>query len=119
MGNYRRTLRAAGCTEVKINSLKHKHGENTNTKKVKKPRKAEVNFYPDYPAGENKRSLEEERLALLSEVQKNDNYQIIKQKMERTFAYRRHEVIEDVPFIVDFQSRCPALFCEYEVNMII
>ncbi|XP_053346752.1 sterile alpha motif domain-containing protein 3-like [Clarias gariepinus] len=115
MGNYRRTLRAAGCPEVKINSLKHKHGENTNTKKVKKPRKAEVNFYPDYPAGENKRSLEEERLALLSEVQKNDNYQIIKQKMEKTFAYRRHEVIEDVPFIVDFQSRWPALFCEYEI----
>ncbi|CAM4276629.1 unnamed protein product [Leuciscus chuanchicus] len=68
MANYRRTLRAAGCSEVKINSLKHKHGENTSPNQVKKPKKAEVNFYPDYPAGENKQSLEEERLALLSEI---------------------------------------------------
>ncbi len=117
MANYRRTLRAAGCSEVKINSLKHKHGENTKPNQVKKPKKAEVNFYPDYPAGENKHSLEEERLALLSEVQKRDNHQIIKNKMEKTFVYRRHEVIEEMPFIVDFKSRWPALFCEHEVNM--
>lgn len=119
MGNYRRTLRAAGCSEVKINSLKHKHGENTNPNQVKKPKRAEVNFYPDYPAGENKQSLEEERLALLSEVQKKDNHQIIKHKMEKTFVYRRHEVIEDMPLMVDFKSRWPALFSEYEVNMMV
>lgn len=57
---FRRVLRAAGCSEVKINSLKHKHGENTNPDQIKKPKKAEVNFFPDYPAGENKQSLEEE-----------------------------------------------------------
>lgn len=117
MGNYRCTLRAAGCSEIKINSLKHKCGETTNPNQVKKP-KAEVNFYPDYPPGENKDSLEEERLALLSEVQKKHNHQIIKHKMEKTFAYRRHEVVEDMPFIAEFKSRWPALFSEHEVNMI-
>lgn len=40
-----------------------------------------------------KKSFEEERQALLVEVKKN-NQQLIKSQMERTFAYRRHEVID-------------------------
>ncbi|XP_033981450.1 uncharacterized protein LOC117478557 [Trematomus bernacchii] len=36
--------------------------------------------------------------------------------MERTFAYRRHEVIEDKPFIAEFKRRWPALFSEREVE---
>lgn len=81
---------------------------------MKEPRRAEVNYCPDYPTGQTKASLEEERLALLAEVQKNNNQQVVKEKMERTFAYRRHEVIEDKPFIADFKRRWPALFSERE-----
>ncbi|AWO98434.1 Hypothetical protein SMAX5B_001510 [Scophthalmus maximus] len=34
--------------------------------------------------------------------------------MERTFAYRRREVIEEKPFIAEFKRRWPALFSERE-----
>lgn len=119
MGNYRRTLRAAGCPEIKINSLKRiPDGECTHSIQFKKPKKAKVNFFPDYPAGEDKESLEKERLALLSEIQKKDNHQTIKQKMDKTFAYRRHEVVQDMPFFAEFKSRWPALFCEDQASLI-
>ncbi|XP_029367843.1 cilia- and flagella-associated protein 100 [Echeneis naucrates] len=36
--------------------------------------------------------------------------------MEKTFAYRRHEVIEEKPFIAEFKRRWPALFSEHEVE---
>ncbi|KAI4804100.1 hypothetical protein KUCAC02_025742 [Chaenocephalus aceratus] len=65
---------------------------------------------------QTKQSLEEERLALLSEAHWNNNQQVVKDKMERTFAYRRHEVIEDKPFIAEFKRRWPALFSEREVE---
>lgn len=36
--------------------------------------------------------------------------------MEKTFAYRRREVIEDMPFIAEFKNRWPALFSESQLN---
>lgn len=81
----------------------------------KKPKKAEVNFCPDYPAGETKESLKKEREALTLEVKKKNNHQLINIKMEKTFAHRRREVIEDMPFIAEFKDRWPALFCENQV----
>ncbi|KAL3045387.1 hypothetical protein OYC64_013623 [Pagothenia borchgrevinki] len=117
MGNYRTKLRNIGCSELTVNSLKRQQDDQrTSRNQVKKPKRAEVNYYPDYPTGQTKRSLEEERLALLSEVHKNNNQQVVKDKMERTFAYRRHEVIEDKPFIAEFKRRWPALFSEREVE---
>ncbi|KAL7837452.1 hypothetical protein SRHO_G00271630 [Serrasalmus rhombeus] len=86
------------------------------SKQVKKPRRAEVNYCPDYPVGHTKESLEQKRLSLLSEVKKKNKQQVVKEKMERTFAYRRHEVIEDKPFMADFKERWPALFSECEVE---
>ncbi|XP_065097841.1 sterile alpha motif domain-containing protein 3-like [Paramisgurnus dabryanus] len=117
MANYRTRLRSIGCPELSINAVKEKrgaliHGPN----QVKKPRKAEVNYCPDYPAGETKESLEEERKALTLEVKKKNNQQLIKSKMERTFAYRRQEVVKDMPFIAEFKNRWPALFSESQVN---
>lgn len=118
MGNYRTRLRNMGCSELSINSLKRRPGDKpTSPNQVKKPRRAEVNFCPDYPAGENKESLEKERLALLSEVKKKDNHQMIKVKMEKTFAHRRYEVVQDMPFIAEFKTRWPALFSEREVSL--
>ncbi|XP_041865943.1 sterile alpha motif domain-containing protein 3-like [Melanotaenia boesemani] len=118
MANYRTTLRNIGCPEVAINTLQHKREreESPCRNKVKKARKAEVNFLPQYPAGETKESLEEERQALLMEVKKTNNDQIIKTKMDKTFAHRRREVIEEMPFIAEFKSRWPALFKVHEIN---
>lgn len=42
--------------------------------------------------------------------------ELVKEKMEKTFAYRRHEVIEEKPFIAEFKRRWPALFSEHEVS---
>jgi len=36
--------------------------------------------------------------------------------MERTFAYRRQEVVKDMPFIAEFKNRWPALFSESQVK---
>lgn len=41
---------------------------------------------------------------------------MIKVKMEKTFAHRRHEVVNDMPFIAEFKSRWPALFSEREAS---
>ena len=120
MANFRTKLRNIGCSELNVNSLKHKQsGQHTSPNQVKKPRRAEVNFCPDFPVGHTKESLEQERLLLLSEVTKKNNQQVVKEKMEKTFAYRRHEVIEDKPFIADFKERWPALFSEHEASFYI
>lgn len=118
MANYRTTLRNIGCPEVAINSVQHKREreENPCRNAVKKPHRAEVNFFPQYPTGETKESQEEERKELLVEVKKRDNEQIIKTKMEKTFAHRRREVIEDKPFIAEFKNRWPALFAVLEID---
>nr|XP_043908836.1 sterile alpha motif domain-containing protein 3-like [Solea senegalensis]XP_043908843.1 sterile alpha motif domain-containing protein 3-like [Solea senegalensis]XP_043908850.1 sterile alpha motif domain-containing protein 3-like [Solea senegalensis]XP_043908860.1 sterile alpha motif domain-containing protein 3-like [Solea senegalensis] len=116
MANYRTRLRGIGCPELSINAMKEKDGSlNHSPNQVKKPRKAEVNYCPGYPAGESKESLEAERQALLVEVKKKNQEQI-KNKMERTFAYRRQEIIQDMPFITELRSRWPALFSEREVD---
>ncbi|KAE8290016.1 hypothetical protein D5F01_LYC11731 [Larimichthys crocea] len=116
MANYRTRLRGIGCPELSINSMKGKHGTTGQSpNQVKKPRKAEVNYCPDFPVGETKESLEEERQALLLEIKKK-NQQQIKSKMGKTFAYRRQEIVMDMPFITELKSRWPALFSESEVN---
>ncbi|KAK7925484.1 hypothetical protein WMY93_007794 [Mugilogobius chulae] len=71
---------------------------------------------PDYPAGENKESQEEDRVALLNEIQKRNNDEQIKTKMEKTFPLRRQEILQDMPFITDFKSRWPALFSSREAE---
>ncbi|XP_041835725.1 uncharacterized protein LOC121636350 [Melanotaenia boesemani] len=117
MANYRTKLRNIGCSELNLNSFKRKQGvPRTSPNQVKKARRAEVNYCPDYPAGQSQESHEEERLALLSDVRKSNNQQVVKEKMEKTFAYRRHEVIEDRPFIAELKRRWPALFFEHEVE---
>ncbi len=116
MANYRTKLRNLGCPEMSINSLKNKPADKCQPAyNIKKPRKAEVNFCPPYPAGETQDSLEGERVSLLSEVKKRHNNAVIKEKMAKTFAYRRQEVVRDKPMIAEFKTRWPGLFTMPEV----
>ena len=55
-------------------------------------------------------SLEKLRMELLSDVKMRNNREVVRIKMEKTFAYRRYEVVRDTPMIQDFQARWPALF---------
>ncbi|CAI5682273.1 unnamed protein product [Oreochromis niloticus] len=117
MANVRTKLRGLGCAEVLVNSLKNKAQDKSQAAlNMKKPRRAEVNYCPQYPKGETTDSLEKERIALLSEVQKRNNDNIVTMKMQKTFSYRRQEVIQGQPFIADFKSRWPALFTEKEID---
>ncbi|XP_077094707.1 uncharacterized protein LOC143746636 [Siphateles boraxobius] len=117
MGNYRSKLRGLGCPELDVNSLRKKRAhEKAPAKNIKKPRKAEVNFLPPHPQGETEESLERERVALLNEVKMRNNYQIICEKMAKTFSFRRQEVVGHAPSVSDLKNRWPALFCADQIN---
>ena len=111
MANYRTKLRSYGVPEVMCNALKRKSpADQKSAKGVKKPRKAEVNYLPPYPAGEDEESQEQERIKLLTEVKKKDNNKLIKEAMSKTFAHRRNEIVNLSPSIEDIKARWPALF---------
>lgn len=117
MANYRTQLKAHGTSaEVTVNSLKSKSQEDCHpAKNVKRPRRAEANHFPALPSGETRGSLEQERVSLLTELQKKNNRQTIKEKMAKTFGYRRQEIVHQQPSIEDMLARWPALFQMEEV----
>ncbi|KAL2089328.1 hypothetical protein ACEWY4_014016 [Coilia grayii] len=117
VANFRTKLSNIGLPEVTVNSLKNKRkGQDKAAANIKKTKKAEVNFFPSLPSGETTDSLEEEWVALLTEVKKRNNEAVIKQKMQKTFSYRRKEVVQDAPPVYNFVSRWPALFTVSEIN---
>uniref|UniRef100_A0A667W8B2 PB1 domain-containing protein n=1 Tax=Myripristis murdjan TaxID=586833 RepID=A0A667W8B2_9TELE len=119
LSNYRTHLRKLGCQEVTVNSLKNKPvGKRSAAFGVKKAKRAEVNFCPTYPATETEESMEAMQKALLLDLKKRNNREVVKQKMEKTFAHRRHEVVRDAPMVEDFMARWPALFEVSEVRLI-
>lgn len=120
MANYRSKMRRCevSCPELEINSLKRKApGEKNPAKNCKKPKRAEVNYLPPHPDGETDNSLEMERQELLLEVKKKNNDQVIKEKMAKTFSYRRLEVISCSPAAEAFRERWPGLFSVSEVGI--
>ncbi|XP_066533957.1 uncharacterized protein [Hoplias malabaricus] len=111
MANYRTKMRSIGCPEVTLNSVKNKSSDECfPAKNVKKPKKAEVNFCPDHPSGENAESLEKLRLELLKDVRQRNSTAVVREKMSKTFSYRRREVVQESPVVGDFKMKWPALF---------
>lgn len=119
MGNYRAKLRGLqlACPELEVNSKKKRMNDEPRPKGIKRPKKAEVNYLPPFPVGETKETLEEERVVLLTEVKKTNNDKIIREKMEKTFSYRRLEIVNHIPAVPDVMERWPALFYESQVNV--
>lgn len=68
-----------------------------------------MNYIPLNPKGETTESLENERMALLSELKKRDNEVVIKAKMEKSFSHQRLEIVEQRPNHrgVQKQMACP------------
>lgn len=62
-------------------------------------------------------SLENERVTLLTEVKKRHKEAVVKEKMQKTFSYRRQEVVQDSPLVSDFVNRWPALFTVSDVSI--
>lgn len=119
MGNYRTEMRQLGRCDVTVNGGKRGR-DNTNAdppnKDIKKPRKGEINFLPDYPEGMNDHNLEVAREVLVNEMMKTKpNGSLVKKEMDVTFALRRKEVVKDKPAISQVVHRWPALFTESQV----
>lgn len=117
MSNYRTQLKSHGlASEVMVNSFKHKSPEDTHpAKNIKKARRGEANHYPSQPSSETPESLEQDRTSLLTEIKKRNNEKSIREKMAKTFGYRRQEVVDQTPSIEDIMARWPALFQMEEV----
>ncbi|KAK7883126.1 hypothetical protein WMY93_029300 [Mugilogobius chulae] len=71
---------------------------------------------PPHPTGESEESLEKLRVELLTDIKKRNNKEAVRMKMEKTFSYRRLEVVRETPMVQDFQKRWPALFDVFEIN---
>ncbi|XP_056620831.1 uncharacterized protein LOC130434610 isoform X2 [Triplophysa dalaica] len=119
MGDYRGKLSRSGCLEVSVNAGKRsknypdKEHPHSN---IKRARRAEVNFLPNLPKEESQASLEEMRLQIMDEVQKSQqNLRLIEKLMQKTFAIRRLEIIQENPQVKDFLGKWPALRIESQL----
>lgn len=71
MGNYRTKMRQLGRVDVTVNSGKRgRYTTNGNppNKKIKKARKGEINFLPEYPEGMDDHNLEGACQVLISKM---------------------------------------------------
>lgn len=114
MGNFRQKLRVAGCSELKVNS---RTTGPAGSKKLKRAKKSEVNFLPDFPEGKTQSNLEMNRSAMAIEMKKRKvDWKQIDEMMNNTFPLRRKEIVEDEPLVAEVKERWPALFSERQVK---
>ncbi len=86
-------------------------------KHIKKPKKCEINFLPNFPEGHNDDSLESVRKEIQDEMKtRTPSSSLLAQQMDLTFALRRKEIVESAPAISDMLERWPALFREPQVS---
>ncbi|XP_033966395.1 uncharacterized protein [Pseudochaenichthys georgianus] len=119
MGNYRNKMRQAGCQEVIVNdgkrSRSNPHNEPPHSN-IKRPKRAEVNFLPNLPQGEDPSSLEHLRQTIFEEVKKTEmDLSLIKKMMQTTFALRRQTIVRTCPPVNELMDLWPALKMESEV----
>lgn len=120
MGNYRSKLRRAGMQEVAVNggkrSKSNPDAEHCRAN-IKRPRRAEVNFLPNFPHGSDELSLEALRLKIIDELKKKEqDAMMINQHMQHTFALRRKQIVQSNTSVKEMMSRWPALFREAQVS---
>ncbi|XP_062293697.1 sterile alpha motif domain-containing protein 3-like [Scomber scombrus] len=114
MGNFRQKMRVAGCSELRVNA---RTSGSTSSKRLKRARKSEVNFLPDFPEGKAQSDLETERSTMVSEMKKRKvDWNQIGEMMSNTFPLRRKEIVEDEPLVEQVKDRWPALFAEREIE---
>ncbi|XP_029920173.1 uncharacterized protein LOC115368261 isoform X2 [Myripristis murdjan] len=116
MANFRTKLRNLGFPEVTCNSLKNKHpNDRIPSKNVKRARRGEVMFLPNYPTGDGKTQQEQERLQLVTEFKRKDSA-AVSALMCRTFPHRRNDIISLQLSIEEIKDRWPALFDVSQVS---
>ncbi|KAL6455495.1 hypothetical protein MHYP_G00360350 [Metynnis hypsauchen] len=121
MGNYRTKLSRSGCDEVAVNSGKRSRSNPERESphcNIKRARRAEVNYLPNFPRGEDALSLERLRVHIADEASKADrNLQMIAKLMQTAYALRRKQIIVDNPSqpVKDFLQNWPALRLESQI----
>ena len=122
MGNYRGDMRKRGSLEMSMHSGKRSkyHPELPSARKgFKKAKGGVINWQPEYPDGEDEKSLQQHKTDIRNEIGKGSPDQsLIKKKMSLTFALRRKEVNSNMR-ISDVKDNWPALFDMKEVCAII
>ena len=122
MGNYRTKLARAGCAEVSVNagrrSVNNPDREHPHSN-IRRARRAEVNFLPNFPRGENEATLEQLKLQIQKEVEKTEiNQTLVDQLMHTTFALRRQDIVKGDTSVRDFLESWPALRMKSQVKTI-
>ncbi|XP_071061694.1 uncharacterized protein [Pseudochaenichthys georgianus] len=115
LSNYRTHLRKQQKSDSEL-LKKQTCGKEKCSFWRQKGKESRGEFCPTYPIAETEESLEAMQRALLLDAKKRNNRDIVKLKMEKTFALRRHEVVRDGPMVEDFMARWPALFEVSEIN---
>lgn len=112
-------MRRAGCQEVTVNAGKRSRNNPENEpshSNIKRPKRAEVNFLPNFPQGEDPSSLDNVRQAIVEEVKKTErNLPLISKMMQTTFALRRQTIVMTCPPLNQLMELWPALQMESEV----
>ncbi|XP_036447956.1 uncharacterized protein LOC118822786 [Colossoma macropomum] len=119
MGNYRSKLARSGCAEVSVNvgrrSKNNPESDHPHSN-IKRARRSEVNFLPNFPRGESQATLEEMRLQIIQEVEKAERNQLLIGKlMQTTFALCRQDIVKGDLLVRDFLMSWPALRMESQV----
>lgn len=110
-------MRRAGCQEVTVNAGKRSNPDNEPShSNIKRPKRAEVNFLPNFPQGKDPSSLDQLRQAIVEEVKKAEkNLPLIRKLMETTFPLRRQTIVMSCPPVKELLDLWPALKMESEV----
>lgn len=118
MGNFCTKKRRSGMADVKVNGNKRTRDfpEGVPSCNIKRPKRSETNFLPNFPDGENGDTLESVRRQLESESKKRlPDSADVKKMMDQTFSLRRKEIVEEQPPVKRMMERWPALFTENQV----
>jgi len=121
MGNYRTEIRKAGGEELLINShrrSRYRPDLPSGRSGIKKPRRAESNFLPNFPTGESSDSQQVTHRMLQEECKKaQHDASVVHSLMLKTFALRRQKIVKEYPPIAVMQNEWPAFFYPSEVTM--
>lgn len=115
MGNFRQKLRVAGCSELRVSA---RTSGPTSAQRLKRARKSDVNFLPDFAEGTDQSDLDKVRSAMASEMKKRkvDWKQIGEMMGKKTFPLKRKEIVVNELLVAEIRERRPALFSEQQVN---
>lgn len=90
----------------------------TPQRSIKRPKRFEVNFLPNFPDGEDETSIEYKRKELVEEMKKHrPTAALMTKNMDSTFALRRQELVNLEPPVKDTMEKWPALFTEGQVTL--